>query len=353
MIKVIHTLYRRYFSEEEAIIFLGILVALVVILMTFGGVLAPLLWSLVLTYLLQGMVNTLERWKVPHRLSVYLVYFLFISALMTVMLVLLPFIWNSIASIINNLPQMIDRMRSMLQSLSERYPEVFTAEQVDQWVKSAQAELARFGQVMLGYSVTSFTRIITWMIYTILVPILVFFMMKDSEKLLAWFETRLPEKRPIMAQIWHEMNDQLSNYIRGKAVEIVLVTGCCFLLFSWVGLRYPLLLSILVGLSIIIPYVGAKVVAIPVFMVAFIQWGFTPDFYHLAVGYVILLVLDGYLLVPILYSEAVFLHPIAIIAAVLFFGGLWGFWGVFFAIPLATFIKATMRAWPVSELPAE
>jgi putative permease len=56
--------------------------------------------------------------------------------------------------------------------------------------------------------------------------------------------------------------------------------------------------------------------------------------------------LDGNVLVPVLFSEAVNLHPVSIILAVLFFGGIWGFWGVFFAIPLATLLKALVYAWP-------
>jgi len=348
MIKVLRTLYKKYFFEEEAIILTGLLMALFAVLMTMGGVLAPLLWSLILSYLLQGLVNALDRLQLPHKLAVYLIYFLFVGALLLVILVLLPFVWNSATSLINNVPQMVERLRALLQTLPQEYPDVFTDAQVEQWLQSFQAEIARMGQDLLSYSFSSFTRIVTWMVYTILVPIMVFFMLKDSSKLLNWLENWLPENRPVMSQIWHEMNDQLSNYVRGKALEILLVSGCCFVVFTLIGLRYPLLLSLLVGFSIIIPYIGAKVVAIPVFLVGFVQWGFSPEFYHLMIAYTVLLVLDGYVLVPVLYSEAVFLHPIAIITAVLVFGGLWGFWGVFFAIPLATFIKATIRAWPVS-----
>ncbi len=353
MRRVLHDLYKRYFSEEEAIIFTGLIAMLVLVLMTMGGVLAPLLWSLVLSYLLQGLVNGLDRCHVPHKLAVYLVYFLFIGVLLAVMLVFMPFIWNSITSFANNLPQMVERLRALLQTLPRDYPEIFTNDQVEQLLKAIQSQVASLGQSLLGYSFASFTRIVTWMVYTILVPILVFFMMTDSSRLLDWLENWLPKKRPIMAQIWHEMNDQLANYVRGKALEILLVGVCCFVAFSWLGLRYPVLLSVLVAFCIIIPYIGAKVVAIPVFLVGFIQWGFSPEWYHLMMVYVVLLVLDGYILVPILYSEKLVLHPIAIISAVLVFGGIWGFWGVFFAIPLATFIKAIIRAWPVSHKPAE
>ena len=109
-----------------------------------------------------------------------------------------------------------------------------------------------------------------------------------------------------------------------------------------------MLLAVLVGLSVIVPYVGATVVTVPIFLVAFFQWGFSGDMLQILVAYTILQLIDGNILVPLIFSETVNLHPIAIITAVLVFGGLWGFWGVFFAIPLATFLKAVIRAWPVS-----
>ena len=110
------------------------------------------------------------------------------------------------------------------------------------------------------------------------------------------------------------------------------------------GLNYALLLGVCVGLSVLIPYVGAALVTIPVALIAFFQWGLTQDFYILMVAYFIIQILDGNVLVPLIFSEAVNLHPVAIIGAILLFGGLWGFWGVFFAIPLAVLVNATLDA---------
>lgn len=102
-----------------------------------------------------------------------------------------------------------------------------------------------------------------------------------------------------------------------------------------------------------IPYIGAAAVTVPVAIVALFQWGLTPQFYTLLIAYGIIQALDGNVLVPVLFSEAVNLHPVAIIIAVLVFGGLWGFWGVFFAIPLATLVKAVWKALPsIDEEPA-
>ncbi len=119
------------------------------------------------------------------------------------------------------------------------------------------------------------------------------------------------------------------------------------------GLQYALLLATMVGLSVVIPYVGAAVVTLPIAIIAWFQWGWSPEFGWILLAYGVLQALDGYLLVPLLFSEVVNLHPIAIIIAILVFGGLWGFWGVFFAIPLATLVSAVLNAWPRKEKPAE
>jgi putative permease len=351
MIKVFQGFFQKYFREEEAIILTLMLIIFFTVMMTMGSVIAPLLWSLILSYMLQGLVNALVRAHVPRHAAVYLVYSFFVGSMILVTLIFLPFTWNRLAVLINDLPRMVEQMRSLLLLLPERYPDIFSVQQVQQWIEAIQVELGVLGQAMLSFSVSSATRIATWAVYTVLVPIMVFFMMRDSEKLLNWLENWLPEKRPVMAQIWHEMNDQLANYIRGKALEIIIVGLCSFVLFSVLGLNYALLLSVLVGFSVIIPFIGATLVTIPVFFVGFFQWGFSGDLYQLMIAYVALQIIDGNILVPLIFAETVNLHPIAIIAAVLVFGGVWGFWGVFFAIPLATFIKAIIRAWPISHKP--
>jgi putative permease len=134
--------------------------------------------------------------------------------------------------------------------------------------------------------------------------------------------------------------------IRGKVYEIIIVGVASYIVFKFFGLNYASLLAIVVGLSVLIPYIGAATVTIPVALVGFFQWGLGTDFTWLMIAYFVLQFLDGNVLVPILFSDAVNIHAIAIIASILVFGGLWGFWGVFFAIPLATLVKALINVWP-------
>src|SRR5690606_38694530 len=125
-----------------------------------------------------------------------------------------------------------------------------------------------------------------------------------------------------------------------------IIWGMSYALFAVLDLQYAVLLSFLVGVSVIIPYVGAVIVTIPIEIVGYFQWGFGSEWMWLMGLYFVIQALDANVVVPILFSEVVDLHPIAIIIAVLFFGGIWGVWGVFFAIPLATLVQAVIKAWP-------
>ena len=151
----------------------------------------------------------------------------------------------------------------------------------------------------------------------------------------------------MLNKVWVEMDSQLSNYARGKAIEIGIVgSTAAIIIFMYFGLEYVALLSVLVGFSVLIPYLGAFIVTLPVAAVGLLQFGLSFDFWLLMGAYLVLQILDGNLLVPILFSDAVKLHPVIIMLAVFVFGGMFGFWGVFFAIPIATLIKAIWNSWP-------
>jgi putative permease len=176
-----------------------------------------------------------------------------------------------------------------------------------------------------------------------------FFFLFDRKNIIEGLIKIIPGKRQMLSNIWIEMDDQLSNYVRGKILEILIVGSAAAIIFASLGLKYTALLSVLVGFSVLIPYVGAFLVTIPVVVVGLLQFGIGTQFYLLIGLYLLLQALDGNLLVPIIFSDAVKLHPVIIILAVFVFGSMFGFWGVFFSIPIATFIKAVWNAWPSGE----
>ena len=261
----------------------------------------------------------------------------------------MPLVWRQAVSFLGELPVMAEQLQGLLLLLPEQYPQLVSKEQVQGVLDNIMSELANGGQLLVSFSLASIGQSIALLVYLILVPILVFFFLKDGQKIMHWFACFLPSKRVVLSSVWHEMDDQLANYVRGKVVEILIVGISAYVLFLVLGLNYAVLLALLVGFSVLIPYIGATLVTIPIALVGFVQWGLGTDFYTLIVTYLILQALDGNVLVPLLFSEAVNLHPVAIIVSVLVFGGLWGFWGVFFAIPLATLLKAILNAWPRHE----
>ena len=137
--------------------------------------------------------------------------------------------------------------------------------------------------------------------------------------------------------------------MRGKFWEILIIWGVSWITFYFLELKFAMLIGLLVGLSVIVPYIGVTVTTIPVGLMGFFQWGPGQELVYLLIAYGVIQLLDGNLLAPLLLSEVVNIHPVGIITAVLFFGGIWGFWGVFFAIPLATLVLAVLKAWPRRE----
>ncbi|UTA46812.1 AI-2E family transporter [Simiduia sp. 21SJ11W-1] len=346
MLNIFRSWTQRYFFDEEAILLLILLAVGLLVVVTMGNILAPMIAAIILAFLLQGVVTRMRRWGLPEGASVWLAFLLLLGFITSLVLVVMPILWRQLGNLLEELPRMASDAKAQLVQLPSKYPEFVSQAHVEKLTQFANLELGEVGQSLVTYSVASVPMLVAALIYLVLVPILVFFFLKDHRLILGWVAAFLPRRRPIMRRVWLEMNDQIANYIRGKALEILIVGVVSFIAFAFLGLRYSLLLAIAVGLSVLVPYIGAAVVTLPVLMVGLWQWGLGPEFYWLVVTYGVIQALDGNVLVPVLFSEAVNLHPVAIILAVLVFGGFWGFWGVFFAIPLATLIKAVLNAWP-------
>lgn len=338
--------FRRHFSNPQVVALGIVLIAGFALVMTVGDMLAPVLASVVLAYLLDGLVDALGRHGVRRSLAMTLVFLAFLAALLFTVFGILPRLSDQLTQLIQQFPEMVARGHEALRTLLEKYPNFISEEQMSQLFAALRTELGGLGQRVLSWSVASLMGFMIVLVYMILVPMLVFFFLKDKTEILDWVSGYLPRERALSALVWQDVDRQLGNYVRGKAWEIVVVGVASYVTFRLMGLQYAVLLATLVGLSVIIPYIGALVVTFPVVLIAYFQWGWGGDFAWLVMAYLIIQALDGYVLVPLLFSEVVNLHPIAIIVAVLLFGGLWGFWGVFFAIPLATLVQAVLKAWP-------
>lgn len=342
MLQLIKNWLSRYVLDPELAILWLFLIFIVIVFAFFGKILAPVFVSIVLAYLLQWPISYLEKLHLPRLPAVLGVYISFLGLVILGIVGLLPLLFRQLSNLVSELPNMAARGQEILLYLPMRYPDYISAAQIQDWIIQFKSGLTHFGQWLLSASLIYIPNIIAFAIYFVLVPLLVYFFLLDQKKILGWFSQYLPEKRRLISQVWTEVYEQTGNYVRGKALEMLIVWIVTYLSFALLRLQYAMLLSVLVAISVIIPYIGAVMVTIPVVIIGFLQWGWSAHFAYLIAIYAIIITLDGNVLVPFLFSEAVDLHPVTIIIAVLIFGGLLGFWGVFFAIPLASVIKAIL-----------
>ncbi|MEJ2755201.1 MAG: AI-2E family transporter [Gammaproteobacteria bacterium] len=346
MFDVIRQWYQKYFASEEIVVLLLLLLGAGLIISFLGQVLAPFFTAIVIAYLLQGLVAELLRHGVPRLVAVMLVYVLFLSLLIFGTFKLLPESWQQLVAFVDQkLPRLMTEGAELLKRLPDEWPGVISQARIDEVIAGIKVSTNAMTNEVLSFSFSVLPNLLAILIYLVLVPVLVFFFLKDKDQLLSYLLSFLPDDRTVLSQIWREMDRQVSNYVRGKFTEIVIVGVVTYVALLCLGLNYALLLGVLVGLSVVIPYLGAALVTVPVALVGYFQFGFGSEWVTLLVVYGIIQALDGNILVPLLFSEAVNLHPVSIIVAVLIFGGVWGVWGVFFAIPLATMIKSVVSAW--------
>ncbi len=372
--------FQRHFSDPQVVILALFLTLGLAVVLVFGRMLTPVVASLIIAYLLEGAVQRLQRFGLPRLISVISVFATFMATLIFLIFGLVPVLTRQLAAIVQQLPGYVAQAQAWVATLPERYPQLvapagvdgevhstgmlvpgedgemviseeadqqialISQEQLSRMLDNLGAELVNYGATLV--SLSGVLGVVSLLIFLVLMPVLVFFFLKDKNQLINWFSNHLPRDRGLALSVWHEVDAQIGNYVRGKVLEILIVWIVTYLVFSVLGMPFAMLLSMLVGFSVIIPYIGAAVVTIPVALVALVAFGIGAHFWYVMVAYAVIQALDGNVLVPILFSEVVDLHPVAIITAVLVFGGIWGFWGVFFAIPLATLVNAVLRAWP-------
>ena len=341
MRSLLNKFIKRFFSNEESVYFAILLIFSFLFIILFGNVLLPVIVSIVIAFLLNGFMTTLVKYNISQKLSLSITLIVFFGFYLSIFMAL-PSIGTEINNLLQNLPIIVSSFQQNLIEMNN----YFSEEEIDQIFANLSNQISVLLSSALGQLAGTVSLMFNAILYAIMIPLMVFFFLKDKSILLPIASIILPKENGFMQSVFAEMNDQLFNYVTGKFIEMLLVATASYILFAFLGLPYAVLIAILVGLSVIIPIFGAILVTIPVVLIGLYEWGLSENFYWLLGFYLLIQILDGNVLVPILFSTRNNLHPVVIIIAVLFFGGIWGFWGLFFAIPLATFVKAIINSWP-------
>jgi len=348
MFKFFKDWYNTHLTEPNQASFALIILFTIIILYVLIETVAPILVAVILAYMLEGLVKrSLDYINLERKLVVILVYSFFILISVIILFLLLPLMLEQLSNLLKSLPSYLEYSIQQGKIIALG---VFSSEQMNDFLSGLNAEMSSMGKSVLSYSLSSAGNIFETIIYIFIVPILIFFILYDKENIFTWFKKFFPEKLDLSKKASKELDLKIGNYIRCKFIEIIIVWTASFIVFIMLDLKYSLLLSFLCGISVIIPYVGAIAVTIPIILIGYFQWGTSAEFWSVIIGHVIIQVVDGNVIVPILFSDAVNIHPLAILIAILFFGSIWGIWGVFFAIPLAVFLNTLINIWPTTKV---
>lgn len=346
MIKLIKDWYTDNLTDPNQVSLALVLIFSIILTYIIVQTIAPILVAIVLAYMLEGLVQHLMKITTATRhFSVIVVFFLFLIISILTLFMLLPLLLDQLTLLVKSLPEIFNKSKQLILGLYDEN-EYIPKDYINNIFLGLQGETSKVGNSIFTFSLTSAGGLFAIIVYAILVPIMIFFMLFDKETINSWIARFFPKKLELTRRAYSELNLKIGNYIRCKVIEIMIVWISSFILFFALGLNYSLLLSFLCGLSVIIPYVGMIAVTIPIILVAYFQWALGSEFWYVIIGHLLIQTVDGNVVVPILFSDAVNIHPFAILLSILFFGSVWGIWGVFFAIPLAVLISTILNVWP-------
>ena len=350
MFKFFKDWYESHLTDPNQVALALIILSITLITYILLSTVAPILVAIILAYMLEGVVGRINDSSKAKRESIVLVvYISFIIIAIVTLFSLIPIMLEQLTLLIKALPSMLERGKGLVLDFTSQNNNFISEEQLNVLFSTINSEISMAGGSIISYSLASAGSILEIMVYMLIVPILIFFFLYDKKEIHTWFKNFFPEKLDLSKKAYAELDLKIGNYIRCKFIEIIIVWFASTLFFAIFGLNYSLLLGFLCGLSVIIPYVGAIAVTIPIFFIAYFQWGITSYFWYIVIIHVLIQVLDGNVVVPVLFSDAVNLHPLAILISILFFGTIWGIWGVFFAIPLAVLLNTLLNIWPRTE----
>ena len=306
----------------------------------FTDEITPLFGGALVAYLLEGEVQRLERhgWSRTAAAGTAVVL---AAAVFVVFVSMLPLLALQLRGFAGELPSLLTLAGAAGAALSPYLPAEFVSPTEAELKEALNDFAALTGKFLLDRSFGFAANVFSLFLYLVLLPLLVFFLLKDKAMIMATIRQYAPSS-PIFGELWASVDEQFGSYVRGKFIEAGIIGSLSWLAFHFWDLNYAFSLAALIGLSVFVPFVGAIAVTFPVLLVAYAQFGGEPAFFWVVGLYAVIQIFDGQVLVPLLFSEVVKLHPVAIFAAIIFFGGLWGVWGVFFAIPLASLIKSVL-----------
>ena len=298
----------------------------------------PLLLSLILTFLLEPPVSQFEK-IFSRSCSIFVVYLLGLGVGTVLALWLVPQ-WNEFfANVGSDFPRYTEtltgHLKRLLEALHTRLPIIENYDLRWEWYPQLLATI-------LTSTPRSALKIGGLLI---LVPLFTFFFLRDGRKIRRAAVSLSPNRHYEMVHdISYLVSQQLSQFIRGRVLEALIVGLVVAIGLSFTDLRYAPVLGLFAGITNLIPYIGPIIVMVPGLLIAFVDFGASGQFWWIVIVYVLIaqVVIDNFILIPILISRVSNLHPLWVFFAIIVGGKLYGVIGMIIGVPIASIIKITL-----------
>jgi putative permease len=316
--------------------------ALILILLFLGSALTPFFTAAILAYILEGMVERLSGRYMPRWAAVTVVFVIFVSIVVGLFIWLIPLVIKQLTALIAALPSIARTLQELAAELQTKYASRLDPSYVQELIPRIIREVEAVGRQVVTQTLTYLPSLVGVFVYLLLVPFMVLFFLKDKERIVTWIYSFLPQRRELFSQIMSDVDKRMSSFFRGKIWEMIIISIVSVGAFLFFDFRFAVLMGLISGVSVIIPYLGVLLATIPIVLVALFQFGFSAGALKIIIAYAVIQLIDGNILAPMLLGNMVRIHPAGIIFAVLACGHLWGIGGVIMAFPIAIVVKSLM-----------
>jgi predicted PurR-regulated permease PerM len=318
-------------------------------LWAFSGILTPFVAALILAYLLDPLVDLLERTGMGRLAATCLVLLVFVLFFVVMLLAALPLLGNQLSALAKKLPDYVGRLQQLVTEqggpLFQRYGGEERLKEVQASLANSVGGAARWVGELIGSLLSGGQAILGVISLLVLTPVIAFYMILDWDRMVSQVDSWLPRQhRETVRTLVAEMDQSVAGFLRGQATICILLGLFYAIALSLVGLNFGFLIGIIAGLINFIPYVGSLTGLVLSVGVAVAQ--FWPEWSMVVVVAAIFAIgqfVEGNVLQPRLLGKAVGLHPVWLMFALLAFGSLFGFVGVMLAVPLAAVIGVLVR----------
>lgn len=300
----------------------------------------PFLIACLIAYLLYPIIKKIHQFHIPKGLAILFVYLLFFGGSAYLLYRVYPAMVHQLYDLNEHLPQFIATYEHLIYRLYEYTS--FLPEAVHDKMDGLINHVEHSMDNVLTKLVGGFTKIFDMIVIVTVIPVLVFYYLKDYQKIKAFFKKFIPERfRGQASMMIHKIDESLGNYIRGQLIVSLFVSITTFIVFYFLRVKYALLLAIIMGFTNIIPYFGPIIGAVPAVAITFMTSSKLVIFVLISIFAIQLI--ESNLLSPYIVGKSINIHPVAIIFALLLGGELFGVIGMIIAVPLLTILKVIVN----------